>query len=142
MVMGSVKTIKPYSSDGNPGCFTGDLSAITGTTATIVVVHGAGQCRDSDHDDLGVVFNGSEPVMWTCLSAAEIAKFHAWGRSSFPGARTLDVTTALADVNCPPPSSSAQVQRDAAAQMRALLTSLAAIWLAATTAPAVPKPAA
>jgi len=129
--MGSVK---PYSSDGNPGCFTGDLSAITGTTATVVIVHGAGQCRDSDHNDLGVVFSGSEPVMWCCLSAAESAKFHAWGQSNFPGARILDVTAALANVNCPPPSSSAQVQRDAAAQMRTLLTNLAATWLAATAA--------
>jgi hypothetical protein len=137
--MGSVKV---YSSDGNPGCFTGDLSAVTGTTATIVVVHGAGQCRDSDHNNLGVVFSGAEPVMWTCLSAAESAKFQAWGQSSFPGARILDVNAALANVNCPPPSSSAQVQRDAAAQMRAQLTSLAATWLAATTAPAAPKPAA
>jgi hypothetical protein len=102
--------------------------------ATVVVVHGAGQCRDSDHHDLGVVFNGAEPVMWTCLTAAESAKFHAWGQSNFPGARSLDVNTALANVNCPPPSSSAQLQRDAAAQMRALLTSLAATWLAATAA--------
>jgi hypothetical protein len=139
---GSVKTITPYSSDGNPGCFTGNLSAITGMTATVVVVHGAGRCRDGDHDDLGVVFSGPEPVMWTCLAAADSAKFHAWGQSNFPGARILDVTVALANVNCPPPSSSAQVLRDAAAEMRALLTSLAASWLAATTAPAVPKPAA
>jgi hypothetical protein len=139
---GSVKTITPYSSDGNPGCVTADLSAITGVTATVVVVHGAGRCRDGAHNDLGVVFSGAEPVMWTCLAAAERTKFHAWGQSNFPGARILEVTVALANVNCPPPSSSAQVLRDAAAEMRALLTKLGAGWLAATTAPALPRPAA
>jgi hypothetical protein len=139
--MGSVKTIKPFSSDGNPGCFTGNLSAIAGVP-TLVIVHGAGRCRDGDHADLGVVFDGAEPVMWTCLSAAEIPVFRAWGQGNFPGAQILDVKVALANVNCPPPSSSAQVQSAAASEMRALLVSLAATWLAATTAPAVPKPAA
>lgn len=140
--MGSVKKITPYSTDGNPGCFTGDLSLAAKLPPTIVIVHGAGTCRDSAHNDLGVVFCGSEPVLWTCLSDAEIPSFQAWSQGNFPGAPVLDVTTVIAHVNCPPPGSLVDVQLQAATEMRAQLTSLGQVWLASAVLPVAPKPAA
>jgi len=127
---GRVKKVVPFSPDGGPNCFTGDLSVNAGVVVTVVVVHGAGQCRDLAHNDLGVVFFGASPVMWTCLASSDIAQFKAWGQSSFPGARTVEVTGKLAAVNCPPPNANAAVQDAAAAQMRSMLTDLGRTWLA------------
>ena len=138
---GSMKRITPYSSDGNPSCFTGDLSLAAGVAPAVVIVLGAGTCRDSQHGNLGVVFYDSEPVMWMCLSDGEIARFHAWGKDSF-GVRVLEVRAALANVNCPPPLASSQLVSDAAAEMRGRLRRLGAAWLASAAASAAPKPAA
>jgi hypothetical protein len=80
--------------------------------------------------------------VWTCLSDAEIPMFHNWSKTSFPGAPILDVTAAITDVNCPPPSASADVQLQAAANMRARLTGLGQIWLGPTIRPDAPHPAA
>jgi hypothetical protein len=134
-----MKRITPYSSDGNPSCFSGDLSLATGVAPAVVIVLGAGTCRDSQHGNLGVVFFDSEPVMWTCLSDGEISRFHDWGKDSF-GVRVIEVRTALASVNCPPPMAPSQLVGEAAAEMRSLLRLLGAGWLA--SAPAAPKPAA
>src|SRR5690242_10076572 len=99
---GSIKRIKAWSSDGNPSCFSGDLSLATGVTPTVVIVRGAGTCRDDQHGNLGVVFYGAEPVMWACLSDGELGRFRAWGQDSF-GVPAREVTKAIANVNCPPP---------------------------------------
>lgn len=137
---GSVKRITPFSSDGNPSCFTGDLSLADGVAPTVVIVLGAGTCRDSRHGNLGVVFYGSEPVMWMCLSDGELPRFEAWGKDSF-GIAALEVKAALVNVNCPPPLTSPQQLVSAAvAEMRGQLRGLGAAWLA--TATAAPKPAA
>ena len=135
---GSIKRIA-WSQDGNPSCFTGDLTLGVGVTATVVIVRGAGTCRDDQHGNLGVVFYGSEPVMWTCLSDGELSRFQAWGQDSF-GGPVLDVTRAIANVNCPPPTAPLQVRLDATAAMRATLVDLGRDWLAAASA--TPKPAA
>lgn len=137
---GSMKRITPYSSDGNPSCFTGDLSLAAEVTPTVVIVCGAGTCRDNQHGNLGVVFYGAEPVMWTCLSDGELSRFRAWGQDSF-GGPVLEVTQAIAGVNCPPPMAPSQELSDATAAMRATLVALGQNWLAAA-ASAAPKPAA
>jgi hypothetical protein len=145
---GSMKRITAYSSDGNPSCFTGDLALAAGVTPTVVIVRGAGTCRDSQHGNLGVVFYGAEPVMWTCLSDGELPQFRAWGQDSF-GVPVREVTKAIADVNCPPPMAPSQQLSEATAAMRATLLQLGQDWLApaaaskpAASKPAAPKPAA
>ncbi len=136
---GSMKRITPYSSDGNPSCFAGDLSLADGVTPTVVIVRGAGTCRDAQHGNLGVVFYGSEPVMWTCLSDGELPRFQAWGQDSF-GVQVLEVTKVIANVNCPPPLAPSAQRNDATAAMRVTLTELGQSWLA--SASAAPQPAA
>lgn len=139
-MVGSVKKVVAFASVTGPNCFTGDLSASAGVV-TVVVVHGAGQCRDLEHGDLGVVFFGANPVMWTCLASTETAKFKVWGVASFPGAHAMDVTANLGGVNCPPPDATAAELDTAAAQMRAALTEQATTWLASIIS-AAPRPAA
>jgi hypothetical protein len=138
-MVGSVKKVVAFASVTGPNCFTGDLSASAGAV-TVVVVHGAGQCRDLAHGDVGVVFFGANPVMWTCLASAETANFIAWGLASFAGARRMEVTANLGGVNCPPPGATAAELDAAAAQMRAALTQQGKTWLAAAIA--APRPAA
>lgn len=138
--MGSMKPIIAWSQDGNPSCFTGDLSLAVGVTVTVVIVRGAGTCRDDQHGNLGVVFYGAEPVMWTCLADGDLARFHDWGQDSF-GVQALEVTRAIANVNCPPPMAPRQLRMDATTAMRATLVALGRDWLAGA-ASAVPKPAA
>ena len=137
---GSMKRIIAFSSDGNPSCFCGDLSLAAEVTPTVVIVRGAGTCRDDSHGNLGVVFYGTEPVMWTCLSDGELGRFRAWGQDSF-GVQAREVTRAIANVNCPPPMAPSQLVSEAAAAMRMTLTELGRDWLAAAAA-RVPKPAA
>lgn len=139
-MVGSVKKVVAFASVTGPNCFTGDLSASAGAV-TVVVVHGAGQCRDLAHGDMGVVFFGGEPVMWTCLASTETAKFLAWGLASFPGAHPMEVAANLGGVNCPPPDATATELDTAAAQMRAALTLQGRAWLASAI-PAAPRPAA
>jgi hypothetical protein len=135
-----MKPITAHSQDGNPSCFTGDLTLVTGVTPTVVIVRGAGTCRDDQHGNLGVVFYGFEPVMWMCLSDAGLAGFRAWGEDSY-GAPVLEVTQAIANVNCPPPLTTAPEQlREATAAMRATLVELGQNWLAGASL--APKPAA
>jgi hypothetical protein len=134
---GSGKKVVPWA-DGPPSCFTGDLQANAGVVVTIVVARGAGQCRDLAHNELGVVFFGATPVMWTCLAGADIAKFEAWGLKNFAGARTLQIAGKLAVVVCPPPLASPQELDAAAAQMRGMLTDLGKTWLASAI-PAAPR---
>jgi hypothetical protein len=138
---GSVKRITPYSSNGNPSCFTGDLSLAAGITPTVVFVHGAGNCRDAQHGNLGVVFYGSEPVMWLCLPDAELPPFQAWAKDAF-GVRVLEVKTVIAHVNCPPPLAAADVRNQATAEMRATLTDLGRTWLTSVLVPGATQPAA
>jgi hypothetical protein len=139
-MVGSVKKVVAFASVTGPNCFTGDLAASAGAV-TVVVVHGAGQCRDLAHGDMGVVFFGADPVMWTCLASSETAKFLAWGRASFPGARPMEVTANLGGVNCPPPDATAAELNSAAARVRAELALQGRTWLASAI-PAAPRPAA
>jgi hypothetical protein len=136
---GSGKKVVAWA-DGPPSCFTGDLQAPAGAVVTIVVVKGAGQCRDVAHNELGIVFFGANPVMWTCLADADIPKFQAWGLKNFAGAETKVVGGPLAVVVCPPPTATAQARDAAAAQMRSMLVGLGKTWLA--SAISAPRPAA
>ena len=137
---GSIKRIIAFSSDGNPSCFCGDLSLAVGVTPTVVIVRGAGTCRDDAHGNLGVVFYGSEPVMWTCLSDGELGRFRTWSQDSF-GVQAREVTRAIANVNCPPPMAPSQQVSEATVAMRTTLTELGREWLASVAVRA-PKPAA
>lgn len=138
--MGSMKPIIAWSQDGNPSCFTGDLTLAVGVTVTVVIVRGAGTCRDDQHGNLGVVFYGAEPMLWTCLADGDLSRFETWGQNSF-GVQALEVTQAIANVNCPPPTAPLQLRMEATAAMRTTLTALGKDWLVAA-ASTLPKPAA
>lgn len=119
--------ITPFTSGGSgPGCFTGELLAPSaGVNVTVVIVRGAHRCVDPAGEHLGVVFYGLEPVMWTCLSNADILRFKTWSASSFAGVLPFEVTSPLPAINCPP---SITAQPAAMVAMRAELTKLGPIW--------------
>ena len=64
---GSIKRIKAWSSDGNPSCFSGDLSLATGVTPTVVIVRGAGTCRDCS---LARNYGTTSTATWASCSTA------------------------------------------------------------------------
>jgi hypothetical protein len=138
---GSVKQVAPFLSTTGPNCFAADLSPNAGVVVRVVVVSGAGQCRDIAHGDLGVVFFGMNPVMWTCLSSADIERFKTWARSNF-SAEPMDVAANLGGVNCPPPDATEPQMDAATAEMRNMLTELGSTWLADAAKPSRTKPAA
>jgi hypothetical protein len=93
----------------------------------VVVVRGAHRCADAASEHLGVVFYGVAPVMWTCLTDADLAGFKTWCASNFAGVQPLVVTSPIPAINCPP---SITVRPAAMEEMRAELTKLGPAWLA------------
>lgn len=133
--MSGSSTIVPFSSSGDPGCFTGTLSSPeAGVTATVVIARGIGICRHSASTCMGVVFYGANAVMWTCLSDAELASFQTWSQGTFPGARILKVTSVQSAIICPPPAMVADDHTtEEIAEVQRELTRLGETWLAQAT---------
>lgn len=121
--------ITPFTSGGDgPGCFTGALQAPSaGVRVTVVIVRGAHRCVDPAGEHMGVVFYGIDPVMWSCLSDADIPSFKTWSAGNFAGVQPFAVTSPLPAINCPP---SITAQPATMVAMRAELTKLGPAWLA------------
>ena len=131
--------ITPYASGGDgPGCFAGELSApAVGVTVTVVIVHGVHSCADPASPHMGVVFYGSSPAMWTCLSDAEIPGFQSWSTTHFAVVQFLETTSPVPSINCPPSLADPAATMTTMTAMRAELTRLGPSWFA-QAAPARP----
>jgi hypothetical protein len=98
-----------------------------GVIPTLVIASSAGICDDGDHHDhKGVVFYGSEPVAWCCLTDGEIFDFKTWAATAFPSMQIVTVVSRTI-INCPPlrgsgPDAEAAVRETMRNQLRAAAT--------------------
>jgi len=132
---GSSTMIVPFSSSGDPGCFTGTLSGPAASeTVTVVVARGVGICQHPDSTCMGVVFYSATPVMWSCLSDADLPAFRGWCKHNFTGARILDIDAVKSAIVCPPPTLDAAAHTathaEHVAAVQSELTTLGKTWLA------------
>lgn len=120
--------IKPFIGGDGPGCFTGELQAPgNGVEVTAVIIRDAHRCSEAASEHLGVVFYGTEPRMWTCLTDTDITRFKIWSASHFAGVRLCEVTSPVPLINCPP---SLDALPAAMADARTELTRHGPAWLA------------
>jgi hypothetical protein len=112
----------------------GSLPAPGGATVSIFVATIAAGATDGScevgGDHKGVVFYGSEPSSWFCLSDDdEIDEFKAWAAEKFPSV-PVAMVAAPNGINCPPPPQAAG-SPSPVTTMRDGLKKLAASWFAA-----------
>ncbi|HMG22564.1 MAG TPA: hypothetical protein VK607_14625 [Kofleriaceae bacterium] len=105
-----------------------------GEIVSIVIAQGTSSCTAVQSSKLGVVFYNRTPKIWTCLSDAELTRFHTWCTQNFPNAKVRDVTAPLPTLNCPPSIVSAAEHAAADAALGGELASLGPTWLAALAA--------
>jgi hypothetical protein len=79
----------------------------SGVIPTVVVASMSGICQDQPSEHKGVVFYGSDPVAWYCLSDAEAVAFKIWAISEFPSVQIVTAKASPLSINCPPPKLSA-----------------------------------
>jgi hypothetical protein len=120
----------------------GALPAISGRTATLVVLRSSGNCNDATRKNTGVVFFDAEPVAWNCLSDDEVLLFEAWGTENFSPVRILAVTSPVPGINCPPPSATALELSHMRDLIRSELRRLGPTWFKNGTLSQAPRPAA
>lgn len=134
----TMTVIEPFSSSGDPGCFTGALAGpLDGQTVTVVIARGVGICLHASSTFKGVVFYDGTAVMWSCLSITDLVAYRNWSAKHFPGARVLEVSELKSAVVCPPPlhaeaRTADQVKKhaDDVAEVQKELTRLGVNWLA------------
>jgi hypothetical protein len=122
----------PWASDPGPGgCAQLDpLPLADGIVPTLVVVRASGNCKDAVRKNTGVVFFGTEPVAWNCLSDDELSAFKAWGTAAFSSVHILTVTSPAPAINCPPPKLTASELAAVRDAIRDDLRRLAPLWFA------------
>lgn len=130
--------IEPFSSSGDPGCFTGALAGpLDSQRVTVVIARGVGICLHASSTFKGVVFYDATAVMWSCLSLADLVAYRNWSARYFPGAPILEVTEVKSAVVCPPPlhtdaqtADQAKQHAEDVAHVQQELTKLGVNWLA------------